>query len=76
MATIVIRVDVTVTSSFTKTTLPPAASDASGTARTMASTDKGVTDYAERARQYWRDQFNGIVPNADAAVTVSNITIT
>lgn len=73
MATIVIRVDITVTSAYTKTTLP--GGPVSTGDRTLSSTASAVDKIAEINRKFWSDQFDGAgVP--DSAVTISTQTVT
>ena len=80
MSTIVVRVDVTWTTTsaggVTKTTLPPAASDASGTARTIGSTDKGIADAAEEFRKRLVKNFLAVDPNANADCVITTQTTT
>ena len=75
MSTIAIAVTVTVTSNFTASTLPPSLSDKTSASRTMANTDKGITDLAEKVRQLVRNEFVNIIPNTDQACTVA-VTVT
>jgi hypothetical protein len=73
MATVVIRVDITLTSVFTKTTMPGAPG---GAAATLASTASVVDAYAENCRRFWVDQFQGLVPNPNEITTISTQTVT
>ena len=69
-----IAIAITVTqSTYTKTTLPPAAGATAS--RTMAATDKGITDLAERVRKEVENLFLSIDPNSHANTTVS-VTVT
>lgn len=74
MSTIAIAITVTYTG-FSKTTLPPAASDRTATARSMAATDKAITDLAEYTRQKVVQEFLGIDSNANTNTTVA-VTVT
>jgi hypothetical protein len=72
MSTIAIAITVTYTGKTASTlpTLPPQ----TGT-RTIAATDKYITDLAEDVRRRVKDQFQGIDPNSNANTTVA-VTVT
>lgn len=74
MATVVIRVDITLTSGYTKTTFPAPPGGSGNT--TLNSTSSVVDQYAEICRKFWVDQFQAVDPNANADVTVTTQTVT
>jgi hypothetical protein len=67
---IAIAITVTDNASVTKTTIPSPTGN-----RTMAATDKWVTDLAEKTRQLVVQQFQAIDPAANTNITVG-VTVT
>lgn len=73
MSTIAVAATATWTGGFTASTLPP--SQAGGSTRTMAATDRAITDIAERFRQEIAQELSGIDKDALLHTTVT-ITVT
>jgi hypothetical protein len=72
MATIVIDISTTVTSSFTASTLP--ASQAGGSSRTMAATDQGITNLKSEVNRLIQDLFAGVGISPPQVVTTVTVT--
>lgn len=72
MSNVAIAVTVTFHTALTASTLP---GNAGAATRTIAATDRAITDLAEATRRKVRDLFQAIDPNADANTTVA-VTVT